>query len=198
MRATSISGHEKRFFDSGRDSHGKQFILKNRSIATGDTGIAMDYTSCIRENKDKSFYYEEAFDKVHIVIHFTAGFLKGDLATLTTPSNHVSVPFVIARNGTILNLWSSKYWSYHLGRGAVGGNTNMSQKTIGIELSNIGFLKNVGKNLATIYSDNDTYCSLEENGYYKLQKPMFRKEKYYATFTDKQYTSLVCAAQISN
>ncbi|GAA4271598.1 N-acetylmuramoyl-L-alanine amidase [Aquimarina gracilis] len=190
MKASGIPSHERSFYRTGLDSHGKKFIISPNSIATGD-GETMHYIDCVRENNDDSFYYKEEERKTNIVVHFTAGYLKGDIAQLTQPSNHVSVPFVIARDGTILKLWSSKYWSFHLGRGAVGGNTTMSRKTIGIELSNIGYLRKIGSNLVSAYSNSDVYCGMDETSFYtKLNSP-FRGETYFATHTQKQYSSLI-------
>lgn len=189
MKASSIPAHEKSFLKNGRDSLEKQFILTPESIATGDGGT-MDYLDCVRENNDDSFYYKETVTKNKIVLHFTAGYLKGDMAQLTMPSNHVSTPFVIARDGTILKLWSSGFWSYHLGRGAVGGNTIMSKQTIGIELSNIGFLRENGPNLVSSYSDSDVYCSKQDTRFYTKLNTPFRGEQYFATFTQNQYKSL--------
>ncbi len=189
MRATSIPSHEKSFFKNGIDSSGKHYILKPESIDTGD-GEILNYLDCKRTNNDDSYYYKEAINKTKIVLHFTAGYLKGDIAQLTIPSNHVSVPFVIARDGTVLKLWSSKYWSFHLGRGAIGGNTAMSRQTIGIELSNIGYLRENGQNLVSSYANTDIYCSKEETRFYKKLDSPFRKEHYFATYTQKQYESL--------
>ncbi len=190
MKASSIPNHERSFYRNGLDAHRKKFILSPQSIVTGD-GETMNYLDCVRENNDSSFFYKEEENKTKIVLHFTAGYLKGDIAQLTLPSNHVSVPFVIARDGTILKLWSSKYWSYHLGRGAVGGNTTMSKQTIGIELSNIGFLKKNGNNLVSIYSNSDVYCGIDETSFYTKLTTPFRGESHFATYTQKQYTSLI-------
>ncbi len=189
MKASSIPSHEKSFFKNGRDSFGKQFNIIPESIDIGD-GTLLHYLHCERVNKDDSFYYREKIPKTKIVLHFTAGYLKGDIAQLTMPSNHVSVPFVIARNGTVIKLWSSQYWSYHLGRGAIGGNTTMSKQTIGIELSNIGYLRKKGTNLVSSYSESDIYCSLDETNFYHKVASPYRGEKYFASFTQKQYDSL--------
>ncbi|WP_025740241.1 N-acetylmuramoyl-L-alanine amidase [Aquimarina pacifica] len=189
MKASSIPSHEKSFFKNGKDSLGKQFNIIPESINIGD-GTLLDYMYCERVNKDDSFYYKETIPKTKIVLHFTAGYLKGDLAQLTIPSNHVSVPFVIARNGTVIKLWSSQYWSYHLGRGAIGGNTTMSKQTIGIELSNIGYLRKKGSNLVSSYSETDIYCGLNETLLYEKLTTPYRGEEYFASFTQKQYDSL--------
>ena len=88
-------------------------------------------------------------------------------------------------------MWSSAFWAYHLGSGAIGGNTNGSKRTIAIEISNIGFLKEIGNKLVTVYSDNDVYCDLMEKQFYtKLDTP-YRGQQYYATYTKKQYESLI-------
>jgi N-acetylmuramoyl-L-alanine amidase len=189
MRATSIPHHEASFMQHATDSVGKKFKLKNVSVPIpGETG-KVELTECVRENNDKSFYFEEEIAKERIVLHFTAGYLKGDIGTLSTPGNHVSVPYVIGRNGVILNLWPPQYWSYHLGPGAVGGNSKMSSNSIGIEISNIGFLRKSANNLVTAYSKTDVYCSLEETSFYQRQD--YRSEKYFATYTNAQYESTI-------
>jgi len=195
MRATSIAKHERTFFETGRDSAGKEFILSPSAVPIRGTNTEMSYIRCRPHNGDASFYEEEQHPKNQIVLHYTAGFLKGDVAALSRPNYRVSVPFIIARNGTILNMWSSAYWAYHLGSGAVGGNTNGAKRTIGIELSNIGFLKRKDDHLVTVYSDNDVYCHINETQFYtKLDIP-YRGEQYFATYTNQQYKSLIVLLQ---
>lgn len=189
MKATSIYSLETSFRTSGKDAFGKQFILSEEQVSVAGYTEKLKLIDCIRDNNDKSFYFEEINSKSKIVLHFTAGYLKGDIATLTQPGNHISVPFVIARSGEIYNLWASKYWSYHLGKNAIGGNTNMSSKTIAIEISNIGCLKKIGNNLVTTYSNNDIYCTLDETSFYK-KIPAYRGFEYFATYTQTQYNSL--------
>ncbi|MBQ4820686.1 N-acetylmuramoyl-L-alanine amidase [Aquimarina sp. MMG016] len=191
MKATSITKHEKTFFDTGRDTAGKEFTLASSKVPIKGGNEKMPYIRCRTKNGDTSFYIKEKHTKTQIVLHYTAGYLKGDVAALSRPNHRVSVPFIIARNGTILNLWSSAYWAYHLGSRAVGGNTNGGKRTIAVEMSNIGFLKRIGDNLVTVYSDNDVYCHISETQFYtKLDTP-FRGEQYFATYTAKQYKSLI-------
>ena len=125
-------------------------------------------------------------------MHFTMGYLKGDVAALTRSNYHVSVPFLIARSGVIYNLFPSVYWSYHLGEGAVGRNGTRSKASIGIEISNIGPLTSSGSNPLTIYSKSSqrqVYCAGGETGYYV--EAAYRGWEYLATFTDAQYESLI-------
>ena len=143
------------------------------------------------------YFYDENVKKEKIVLHFTAGHLKGDLLSLTSKKRgHVSVPFVIGRDGKIFQLFNAKAWSYHLGRGAKGGNTTQSKKSIGIEISNFGPLTLKDGKLETIYSrlnggPKHIYCSEEDTDQYiKLDKP-FRGYKYFASYTDEQYGTLI-------
>ena len=189
MNIKAIPAHESSFDKSGLDAHGKEFVFTNEIVTIKSTGEKLTIIDCVRSNKDASFYYKEVTAKKKIILHFTMGYLKGDIATLT--SNKVSVPFVIGRNGKVYNLFASKYWSYHLGPGAIGGNTAMSKESIGIELSNIGPLKLIGDNLVTTYSDNDIYCHISETGHYIKLPKKYRGYEYYATFTNKQYESLI-------
>jgi len=193
MKATSISSHESTFRQTGIDSSGTKFILTDETVNIGDkAGGKITLVDCYKQVADTSYYFEEEHPKDRIVLHYTAGYLKGDIAQLSRQSSEVSVPFVIARSGHIYNLWKSKYWSYHLGPGAVGGNTEMSQRSIGIELSNIGFLRRkTGGLLHTIYSNDDVYCTEAETAYYQKLRTTYRGERYFATFTNAQYNSLL-------
>ena len=104
--------------------------------------------------------------------------------------NHVSVAYVIGRRGDVFQLFDDAYWSYHLGPGATGGNTSMSKSSIGIEISNIGYLKKKGSNLVSAYSDTDVYCTVAESVYYNVLSDPFRDQEHFATYTNEQYDSL--------
>lgn len=192
MKASSIPQHESTFRQSGIDSSGTKFILTDETVTIGDkAGGKLTLVDCRKQVPDDSYYFSEEFPKDRIVLHYTAGYLKGDIAQLSRSSVEVSVPFVIGRSGLIYNLWKSKYWSYHLGPGAVGGNTPGSQRSIAIELSNIGFLKKKsGGILHTAYGTNDIYCLESETAYYQKLPTAYRGERYYAKFTAAQYKSL--------
>lgn len=188
MKASDILNHEGTFQSTGLDSDGKKFILTEGTFPIKGTAETIQIMDCALESGEKSFYYPEETAKKKIALHFTMGYLKGDMATLT--KQHVSVPFVIGRNGVIYNLFASKYWSYHLGKTAIGGNTPMSKECIGIEISNIGPLKLIGSNLVTTYSDTDIYCTAAETKYYTRLATKYRGYEYYATYTDAQYEAI--------
>lgn len=190
MLAKDIPAYEAAFLATGLDSEGKAFDLAPFTIhIPGDTHGPLKAIGCKRKDGDKSYYFEEVVKKERIVLHFTQGFIKGDVATLTKTDLHVSVPFVIARDGNIYNLWESKFWSNHLGPGAVGGNANLSKKSVAIEMSNVGPLKKVGDKMMTDF--NAVYCNVSETGYYTALSKPYRGHSYYATHTDAQYASLV-------
>jgi N-acetylmuramoyl-L-alanine amidase len=190
MKATSIPTHEQSFLTTGIDSNGKKFKLKSNTVAVPGNGETIKIIDCVRENNDDSFYFKEVVPKEKIVLHFTAGYLKGDIGRLTTSGDHVSVPYVIGRGGEIYKLWDDSYWSYHLGSGASGGNTEMSKKSIAIEISNIAWLEKVGQNLVSSYSKTDVYCTLAESAYYTKLVTPYRDQVYFASFTAAQYDSL--------
>lgn len=189
MKASGIPDHENTFQSSGLDNGGKRFIFTDGTFKIKGTDETIQIMDCARDNGDKSFYIQEETAKRKIALHFTMGYLKGDIDTLTRQK--VSVPFVIGRNGVIYNLFASKYWSYHLGKTAVGGNTPMSRESVGIEISNIGPLKLIGSNLVTTYLDTDVYCTTAETQYYTRLNTKYRGFEYYASYTDAQYEAIV-------
>lgn len=186
MRVEEISDHEASFDSNGIDSNGKSHHLSNEAIEIQGENETLEYVRVKPVSGDESYYYKSRIPKDQIVLHYTLGYLKGDIATLTQHDYHVSVPFVIGRNGKIYNLFFSGYWAYHLGPGAIGGNEKQSKRTIGIEISNIGGLKRTDNGMATYYSD--IYCGNDQTNYYVEQS--YRRFDYYATFTDAQYQSL--------
>lgn len=146
-------------------------------------------------NGDKDYFFANKSPKERIVLHYTAGVLTGDLKALTgqIPNRlkKISVPFVMARDGSIYRPFSSAYWAWHLG-GFVKSRavrTKEQQATIGIEISNIGPLIKDGNVLRTAYKS--AYCTLDQTDrYVALEKP-YRSYKYWATYTEEQIDSLI-------
>lgn len=136
----------------------------------------------------ESYYFTDEYQKRKIVIHSTAGFLNGDMGMIARQDVHMSVAYVIARDGTVYELFNPKYWSYHLGRNSVGGNSAMSKESIAIELSNIGPLTLSGTDLINVYGSK--YCSLSDVEQYTKVEGGFRGYDYFASFTNEQYISL--------
>jgi N-acetylmuramoyl-L-alanine amidase len=183
-------------FKATGNALGKKYILSPFSIAIpGDDHHKLEGVTCRPENGFTGYFYQEKHDKKKVVLHFTVGHLKGDILSLTSESRgHVSTAFVLGRDGTIYQLFSSAAWSYHLGRNALGGNGNQSKLSIGIEISNYGPLIKKGNNLETVYSKadrKDVYCTMDDTEQYIKLDKAFRGYRYYTAFTNEQYHNLI-------
>ncbi|MFD1159046.1 N-acetylmuramoyl-L-alanine amidase [Roseovarius aestuarii] len=135
-----------------------------------------------------NYYYASRVQKSMVALHYTAGYLSGDLDTLTTDNYHVSVPFVIARSGKIIQLFNPDYWSYHLSPRAVGGNEFNSKRAVAIEISSLGRLTKSGSWMWNYVGSK--YCKVGETQYYHDLEQPYRGYRYYATFSGEQYKSL--------
>jgi N-acetylmuramoyl-L-alanine amidase len=193
MLASKINEQEELFKSNLTNSSGLKYKLINT------TKLDKYEIHHIRPDFD-SYYYKKVTKKDKIVLHYTVGTIRGDLASLTKVDTHMSVSYVVARNGIIYEIFDPKYWSYHLGQGSIGGNAYNSERSIGIELSNYGPLKLVKDNLETIYSEQkyedkgetkttkkDIYCKVSETESY--DKVNFKGYDYFASFTKEQLDS---------
>lgn len=175
LRIEKIPVLEATFKSTLTDASGKKFKVV-KSILNNVVSI---------RPPEANYYYASPVTKDSIVYHFTAGVLTGDISALTT--QHVSVPYVVARDGTVYELFNPDFWSYHLGIGKTFSNKERSGRTLGIEISNIGplTLKEDGL-LYDIY--NKAYCKATDTQYY--DKVDFRGFHYFASYTDAQYAAI--------
>lgn len=188
MHHSKLAAREESFKRTGV-ANGTKYKLKPFSWETKDGKNQLDGLTVRRADGGHGYYYRAKFTKKRIVIHFTVGHIKSDIATLASKNRHVSTALVIGRDGTVYQLFNSYYWSYHLGKNAIGTNTKTSKESIGIEISNFGPLKKEGNSLKTAY--NTTFCSLDDTEQYiKLDQP-YRGYTYYAAFTDTQYEAII-------
>ncbi len=193
---------EKDFHDT-QIASGRKFLHKKFAVPVPGEDEIMEVTRCIPANGYKGYYEAEVVEKKQIVMHFTVGNIRSDVDVLTRPRRgyskyRESVPFVLSRDGTIYQLFSSSYWSHHLGKGTIGGNEEMSKQSIAIEISNYGPLIPRNGKLETVYSRSrsnpnyvDVYCTMEDTTkYIKLDKP-YKGYQYYANYTHEQYETLI-------
>lgn len=193
---------EKDFHDT-QIASGRKFFHKQFAVPVPGEDEIMEVTRCTPANGYKGYYEPEVVDKEQIVMHFTVGNIRSDVDVMTKPRRgyskyRESVPFILSRDGTIYQLFSSSYWSHHLGKGTIGGNEEMSKKSVAIEISNYGPLIPRNGKLETVYSRSrnnpnyvDVYCTMEDTTkYIKLDKP-YKGYQYYANFTHEQYESLI-------
>ena len=179
---------EERFRRTG---NGGEYVLRPIAVPVPGESLTLNGLLCTPAHRS-GYYHDTVYTKERIVLHFTAGELSGDMSMLTRQDYHVSVPFVIARDGTIYQLYSSKFWSGNLGGDALGNAGNdQDKRTIGIEISNFGPMDFTSGALRRTYAPFDAYCAPTlTDAYQKLPVP-FRGKSYYATFTDAQYDSLI-------
>jgi len=80
-------------------------------------------------------YFREVHDKKQAVLHHTVSGpgIRGDLKTWLANKYRVSTCIIIDRDGTPNQMFSSKYWAYHTGKGK-----RLDKASIGIELDNWG------------------------------------------------------------
>ena len=194
MVFANLPAKEDRFRRTG---NGGEYVLKPIAVPVpNELPLTLNGLLCTPARRS-GYYHDTVYPKKRIVLHFTAGGLIGDMSTLTgavKPGNkvqHLSVPFVLARDGTIYQLYSSKFWSGNLGKGLgnVGTNNAQDKCTIGIEVSNYGPLTRKADGLYNIYGEQ--YCALNQTDAYQTVTPAFRGEAHYATYTDAQYESLI-------
>jgi len=199
MRHDQLFAMEEKVRNTG---NGGEYNLTKIAIPVPGEDIKLEGFLCVPKAR-QGYYYKVEHPKKRIVLHFTAGNIRSDLGALTRNDYHVSTAFVIGRDGTIYQLFSSKYWSGHLGKGIGNEGTGNAEdkSSIGIELSNYGFLSEVNGNLETYYSRQkgqngatgpvDVYCSLSDTKAYEKLDTAFRSQRYYAAHTDQQYNSLI-------
>ena len=183
MLASKVEKHELGFESSKKDTNGTKYTISTRDIG----GLSVRELDPLGVD---DYFYEGEIEKQGIVLHFTAGYLRGDMGAMIRQGKHVCVPYLSARSGDVFQIFDPKHcWGYHLGRSAVGGNTTMSKKTVAIEISNIGPLELRGNSLHTAYGDK--YCSLDEKQYYTKLAKSWRGYQYYASYTEEQIDSLI-------
>ncbi len=192
MFARDIPTFEAAFRADGLDSSGRRHTLTPLSVPIPGENRHLNVVRLQPADGNETYYNTEAFPKERVVLHFTTGYIRGDVWMLTKPkpdpATRVSVAFILARDGNIYNLFNSRSWAYHLGPTAVGGNTQMSRSSVGVEISNIGPLVPKGQSLTTTTSQ-DVYCHLNESIYYR--RASYRGFNYYASFTETQYNNLI-------
>lgn len=94
-------------------------------------------------------YYEEKYDKKQIILHHTVSGpgIEGDLNTWKNFNSHIATCMIIDRDGTMNQLFSSRYWGYHTGT----GRKSLDQHSIAIELDSWGQLEEKNGDLYTVY-----------------------------------------------
>lgn len=180
MRAYDLESIEKKFKSTLVDSYGKKWVA-----SAGE----FDGVTRLKTTNSSNFFYPEVVKKSKIVQHATHGILPADIRTLSQPNNHVSTSFVIARDGTIYQLFPSSCWAYHIGSNTSAPNSIWSPRSVAIEASCIGPLAESSEDPnILIDAYGKPYCTKSDTQFYIAVN--YRGYKYFATFTDLQYTAI--------
>ena len=83
-------------------------------------------------------FFKEDYHKKQVVLHHTISgpSIDGDIESWINNKYNIGTAIIIDRAGTPWQLFSSRFWAYHLG----AGNHDLDRHSIGIELDNWGGL----------------------------------------------------------
>jgi N-acetyl-anhydromuramyl-L-alanine amidase AmpD len=143
-------------------------------------------------------YFKQEYQKTQVVIHHTVSGdgINGDVATWEADPARIATCIIIDRAGVPWQLFSSRFWAYHIG----AGNSWLDRHSIGIELDSWGWLipgdgtsklfGNPKKSIKTEIGKYYTYYGNSINVPMEYYKDYFRGYNYYEKYTDKQIETL--------
>ena len=119
-------------------------------------------------------YFKEVHKKEQLLLHHTVSGpgKEGDIATWIKHKYNVGTCIIVARDGTPWQLFSSKYWAYHIG----AGDHDQDRRSIGIEIDNWGGLK-PGTGSLKMYPHSHKYLR-----YFWRNPVLTNTRKYYAHY----------------
>src|SRR5262245_58678610 len=107
-----------------------EYELKKFSVPVPGENLQLEGLATRPKNRT-DYFHSVAHKKERIVVHHTAGQLRSDLGALSRHDFHVSIAYVIAREGTIYLMHPSKFWSGHIGNGVGNAGNAQDKVTIG-------------------------------------------------------------------
>lgn len=131
--------------------------------------------------KDNQYIHKKT-SKKRIVLHHTAGgSAKSSIDWWNKYRDRVCTPYLIDRDGTILEVYPPQYWAY-----ALGINSSWAEKkSIHIEICNYGWLNKINDKFYTAYGRE---VSADKVVTYKEKH---RGHFYYEKYTDAQIKSTI-------
>jgi len=143
-------------------------------------------------------YIQEIHTKKQICLHHTVSGdgVNGDISTWENDPRRIATCIIVDRGGTPWQLFSSKYWAYHL----ACGNSTLDKQSIAIEIDNWGWLiqgdgtvKQFGKNNdgtpRLIYTEPGRYYTCYGNYVYTVNQYYpegFMGYNYYEKYNNAQ------------
>lgn len=96
----------------------------------------------VRQVPTKKYTHGRVIQPVGIVYHYTCGWTTaGDVNQLSQASAAVSAHFVVGRDGEIVQIVPCNRRAWHAGPSKYGDMQDLNNQFIGIEISNIGWLR---------------------------------------------------------
>jgi N-acetyl-anhydromuramyl-L-alanine amidase AmpD len=139
----------------------------------------------------ESQYFTAHFPKDLIVLHFTAGqTARSAFDSWINSPMEVATAYLVDTDGSVYETFNPKCWAYHLGiQGAASANHKHDKRSIGIEIANVGPLKEVNGNLNWWPKDfGAKWCTKQETSKYVARA--YRGFSFYAAYPDAQLDSV--------
>ena len=122
--------------------------LKNKEVSK-NVDTKLDLSKIVQHKFSEREYFKEVYPKKQIVLHHTVSgnSVNGDINWWLKDGKRIGTCVLIARDGTIHQVFSSKYWAYHLGENGKDHQKvglpyqRNDMKSIGIEIDSWGGLK---------------------------------------------------------
>jgi hypothetical protein len=122
-------------------------------------------------------YNKDQYNKTQAILHHTVSGpgITGDLSTWKKFKAHIATCMIVERDGTLNQLFSSRYWGWHTGT----GRSSLDKHSIGVELDNWGQLTEKNGELYATYGNKVDVPTV----FYPLG---FRGFQLYEAYTEAQ------------
>lgn len=135
-------------------------------------------------------FYQEAYPKRQLYIHHTVGgSAESSFRHWLQQLEKVGTAYLIDRDGTIYETFDPRYWAHHLGL-KHRRNTELNQRSIGIELASEGALIRTLTGELTAFDGKKVH----RDGYVDNQMP-WRGYQYFDAYEPQQMKSLNALVQ---
>jgi N-acetyl-anhydromuramyl-L-alanine amidase AmpD len=145
----------------------------------------------IKKHLTNGQYLTADYEKTSLFLHHTAGpTAEGAWNWWNETPERVGTPFIIDRNGKVVECFDPKYWAFHLG--IVGDDNYHEMHSVNIELVSCGKLYKDTDNKFKFYPlyPNKMYPQIiPDNEVYIFSEP-WRDNLYYHKYTDAQIEAL--------
>lgn len=135
-------------------------------------------------------YITQIYEKRSIVLHHTVGLsANGAWRWWNSTPERIGTPFIIDRDGTIIECFDPKAWAYHCG--VKGDNDYLEKYTIGIELVSAGPLRKIGDKYYFFPMWPNKVSAKEIDPSEIVEFPnLWRGYQYFHKYTDSQIRAL--------